>query len=459
NRTLTLVDGHRFPDFPIPLAGAFSFVDLNSIPLAAIDRIEVLKDGASAVYGDDAVAGVVNIILKNEYNGADIYNYYGISQRDDYEVFHSQLTGGVSHKLWSDDSKLSIVAAFDYYSQSPIDSLDRWYAFGDKSKLAAKYPNTSTALFSPFGGYSGLVAGTGGRPSVGPPGTPLPVPTGDTFFTPPGSTSPTIAAGNPPPDAFIPFNSQLAAREERYGGLVKINFSPTNWLNFYDTLVVDRTEERGITPNQGMSTGDQVGNTVIFIPAFNPVNTTGQDLQPLGQGMNEFGPWEEDTITRTIFNVVGATIQLPKGWVVDASFAFGEADATQTYYNAAKVDALQEALNGTLPGHVGQFYNPFTDQSKSGKINGSLVDAIRTQQFQNSRTDIATWDIHGGGPIFDLCSGQVILAGGLQYRDQSLIIANDPNSTTRNIIAGNFLGRGTNGRRWVRSGYIQGTIP
>src|SRR6266481_8149122 len=204
NRTLTLVDGHRFPDFPIPLGSAFSFVDLNSIPIAAIDRLEILKDGASAIYGDDAVAGVVNIILKNEYNGADIYNYYGVSSRGDYETFHSSLTAGVSQKLWSDDSKLSIVAAFDYYSQSPIDALDRWYAYGDKSKLAAKYPDTSTAFFSPYGGFAGVVAGTGGRPSVGPPGTLLPVPTGDTFFTPPGSTSPTIAAGNPPPDAFIP---------------------------------------------------------------------------------------------------------------------------------------------------------------------------------------------------------------------------------------------------------------
>jgi iron complex outermembrane recepter protein len=459
NRTLTLVDGHRFPDFPIPLNTAFSFVDLNSIPLAAIDRIEILKDGASAIYGDDAVAGVVNIIMKNEYNGADIYNYYGLSQRDDYEVFHSQLTGGVSHKLWSDDSKLSIVASFDYYSQSPINSLDRWYAYGDKSKLAHNYPDTSTAFFSPFGTFSGVVAGTGGRPSVGPPGTLLPVPTGDTFFTPPGSTSPTIAPGSGPVDAFIPFNSELAAREERYGGSLKVNFSPTDWLNFYDLLIVQRSEEVGISPNQGMSTEDQVGNTIIFIPASNPFNTTGEDLQPLGQGMNEFGPWEEDVITRTVFNVVGATLQLPKGWIVDASFAIGESDSTPTYYNAAKVDALQEALSGTLPGHIGQFYDPFTDQSKSGKINGSLVDAIRTEQFQNARTDIATWDIHAGGPIFDLCSGQVLVAGGLQYRDQDLIIANGPNSTHRNIIAGNFSGRGTNGRRWVRSGYIQGTIP
>ena len=440
NRTLTLVDGHRFPDFPIPLGSAFSFVDLNSIPIAAIDRIEILKDGASAIYGDDAVAGVVNIILKNEYNGADIYNYYGISSRGDYETFHSSLTGGVSQKLWSDDSKLSIVTAFDYYSQSPIEAIDRSYAYGDKSKLSPKYPDTSTAFFSPFGSFSGVTSGT-------------------TFFTPPGSRTPTLEVGTAPADAFIPFNTDLAAREERYGGLVKINFSPTQWLNFYDFLLVQRSEEDGVTQNQGMSTGDAVAGTTIFIPATNPFNTTGEDLLPNGQAFNEFGPWLEDTITRTIFNVVGATVQLPHGWYIDGSFAYGEADSTQTYYNAAANDRLQLALEGKLPGHIGQFYDPFTDQSVSGKINGSLVDAIRTEQFQNARTNILTWNIHGGGTLIDLCSGPLTIAGGLEYRSQELIISNDPNSVNRNIIAGNFLGEGTNARRYVRSGYVQGSIP
>jgi iron complex outermembrane recepter protein len=440
NRTLTLVDGHRFPDFPIPLNSAFSFVDLNSIPIAAIDRIEILKDGASAIYGDDAVGGVVNIILKNEYNGADIFNYWGISSRGDNETFHSSLTGGVSHKLWSDDSKLSIVAAFDYFSQSPIEALDRSYAFGDKSKLSPKYPDTSTTFFSPFGSFTGVTSGT-------------------TFFTPPGSRTATLREGNAPPDAFIPFNTQLSGRETRYGGLVKVNFSPTDWLNFYDTLLVQRSEENSVSQNQGMSTGDAVAGTTIFIPANNPFNTTGEDLLPNGQAFNEFGPWHEDVITRTIFNVVGATVQLPHSWFIDASFVYGEADSTQTFSNAALNDRVQLALAGQLPGHIGQFYNPFTDQSVSGKINGSLVDAIRTEQFQNARTNILTWNIHGGGTLLDLCSGPLTVAGGLEYRSQELIIANDPDSTNRNIIAGNFLGRGTNARRYVRSGYIQGSIP
>src|SRR5260370_4983400 len=160
NRTLTLVDGHRFPDFPIPLGSAFSFVDLNSIPIAAIDRIEILKDGASAIYGDDAVAGVVNIILKNEYNGADIYNYYGISSRGDDETFHSSLTGGVSHKLWSDDTNLSIVTAFHYFSQTPIEAAHRSYAHRHRSNTSPHNPSPSTTVSVPLVPFTAPTCGT-----------------------------------------------------------------------------------------------------------------------------------------------------------------------------------------------------------------------------------------------------------------------------------------------------------
>src|SRR5260370_40241988 len=113
-----------------------------------------MKGGGWEIEGDGAVAWVVNIILKNEYNGADIFNYYGISSRGDDETFHSSLTGGVSHKLWSDDSKLSIVTAFDYFSQSPIEAITRSYPYGDKSKLSPKYPATSTPFFSPLRSFT-----------------------------------------------------------------------------------------------------------------------------------------------------------------------------------------------------------------------------------------------------------------------------------------------------------------
>ena len=76
--TLVLIDGRRAAPFPVGQGGTFSFIDLNSIPRAAIESIEVLKDGASSTYGADAVAGVVNIKLYKEYRGAEASSSTGI---------------------------------------------------------------------------------------------------------------------------------------------------------------------------------------------------------------------------------------------------------------------------------------------------------------------------------------------------------------------------------------------
>src|SRR5258708_36929757 len=114
---MSLCAGGAVPAAPfnqVSTSSVTSFVDLNTIPLAAVDRIEVLNDGGSATYGTDAIAGVVNVILKDEYNGVDITNYYGISQRGDDETYHGSLVAGVSKKF-NETSKLSILFAFDYY--------------------------------------------------------------------------------------------------------------------------------------------------------------------------------------------------------------------------------------------------------------------------------------------------------------------------------------------------------
>ncbi|TFI56681.1 TonB-dependent receptor [Sphingomonas parva] len=79
--TLTVFDGLRAPNYPLSDDGRRSFVDLNTIPEAIVDRIEVLRDGASSTYGADAVAGVVNVITKKEITGLHINASAGISQR------------------------------------------------------------------------------------------------------------------------------------------------------------------------------------------------------------------------------------------------------------------------------------------------------------------------------------------------------------------------------------------
>ncbi len=140
--TLTLVDGLRYPLSPFPqesLQGVFSFVDINNIPAPAVDHIDILNDGGSATYGSDAVAGVVNINTKHDYNGAEITNYYGISQRGDDEVYHGSAVGGYTLKP-SDTSNINVTAAIDFYDSSPIMQDDRPWTQENSNKLAAAYP-------------------------------------------------------------------------------------------------------------------------------------------------------------------------------------------------------------------------------------------------------------------------------------------------------------------------------
>lgn len=81
--TLVLIDGHRMAPYPLPDDGQRDFVDIASIPIDAIERVEVLKDGASAIYGSDAMAGVVNVILKRSHDGGALNAEWGTSSRND----------------------------------------------------------------------------------------------------------------------------------------------------------------------------------------------------------------------------------------------------------------------------------------------------------------------------------------------------------------------------------------
>lgn len=158
NSTLVLIDGRRQTSFPFPQNGFQSFVDLNSIPLAAVERIEVLKDGASSIYGSDAIAGVVNVILKDEYNGADLTGYYGISQRGDDEVYHVSLVGGISHQF-SENSKFNIVATFDYYENSPIDADNRGFSSNVNHSLRGPDLVNNLSFSPPAGNFIGRTSG------------------------------------------------------------------------------------------------------------------------------------------------------------------------------------------------------------------------------------------------------------------------------------------------------------
>lgn len=92
DRTLNLINGRRVANFADALQNEAA--DLGFIPLAMVERVEILRDGASAVYGADAVTGVVNIILKDDFEGFDVSGQYGISDYGDYETYQIQTVLG-----------------------------------------------------------------------------------------------------------------------------------------------------------------------------------------------------------------------------------------------------------------------------------------------------------------------------------------------------------------------------
>ena len=92
--TLVLLNGRRMATYGLADDGQKVFTDLSTIPLDAVERVEVLKDGASAIYGSDAIAGVVNIILRSDFTGAILRGSYGLSDDSDGDAKKATLTAG-----------------------------------------------------------------------------------------------------------------------------------------------------------------------------------------------------------------------------------------------------------------------------------------------------------------------------------------------------------------------------
>jgi iron complex outermembrane recepter protein len=435
--TLVLIDGYRQTIFPFPQNGFEPFVDLNSIPLAAVDRIEILKDGASSLYGSDAIAGVVNVILKDEYNGADISYHFGISQRDDYLENHVQLVAGTSHKLWSDDSKLSIIATFDYDQTTPIDGSSRWYA---NNANETKYGPTFRDLRSsrtPAGNFFGLT-------------------TGNSYSLIPGTLGPTVTPAdfviNGPLNKYNPIpGAQIIPREQRIATYDKITFQPVKWVQVYDEFIYEHTKEDSSFTALPVTETDNV-----TVPASNPFNPFGEDLQWRGR-LLQLGQRKETAEIDTYRNLAGVRlIQLPQNWYVDASFLYAESDAEQTNFNFSLNSRLNQALSGTLPGFTGQFLNPFIDTNANP--NSQFISALRYNSHSIARTDLTQWSIRGGGDLFYLCSGPVTVGGGAEYRSESYISVLDPNLNSHNLTSfGTSLN--SQGKDYVKSVYGQIIIP
>jgi iron complex outermembrane recepter protein len=374
--TLVLVNGRRVAISSFAESITTNFVDINTIPVAAIERLEVLKDGASAVYGADAVAGVINVILRKDFEGFEVAAGYGGTTESGMD--ETTLSG-----IWGlngEDSNVTLI--LDYYKSSTLMNKERGY-FG-------------TANQSPRGGQDF-------RSSRGFPGR----------FIVDGVTTIDPAcpegsrAGQTCVYDFGPWNL-LAPEAERSGMMLLGRMGVGAGIELFTEIGV----QHNTSIAQGAPTplDESAGLTV---PVTHP-NNPYPGATSLGVGRYrtvDAGPRQWDIETDNLRMVLGLRGQLDR-WTWEVAAQRGRSESEQTGDRSqgwVRTDFLQTEIDAGR-------YNPF-----GGVQNPqSVIDAITTNLVRRGKSDLTSFDAQLSGDVFTMPAGAVGMAVGLEYRDEKV---------------------------------------
>jgi len=227
-RTLVLINGRRIAPYGIGFVGDSVSVDVNSIPLAAIERVEVLKDGASAIYGSDAIAGVVNFILRKDYTGLELSADYGETSGGGAHYKRATVTWGQGD-IASD--KYNVMVTASYQKEGALFGRDRDFASRGYNVDA----NNDTTSFNTFPANFLLLDGSGNGGNASAPGCPGPYSFDSPFLTGSG-----FCAFDPSPLV------TLVPESERTSLNVSARFALSSNLELFAEASYNRNKQRTI---------------------------------------------------------------------------------------------------------------------------------------------------------------------------------------------------------------------
>jgi len=442
--TLVLIDGHRSAPYPIGDDGYRSFVDVASLPFDVIERIEVLKDGASATYGSDAVAGVVNIILKKNYQGAQLTAEGGVSGHDD--GWQERFSGIWGHGDLDADGYNAYVSA-EFRKQNVITFLQRGGTFENRD-------------------YSGL-GGIDGNPGAanilngGLPGSAtgyVTDPNGHIVGFMKGCNAAAFAANQctykdswsqiqPPTE-----NTNLTAR---FTHKFASSWSFDAQGGFFESKSqqVNRADGPLQYANgyQGIAFGPGVGPTLLppvaplSVPATNPSFPSGTGLPGglLRYTFLNLGPTTNDTDAKSYRAVLGLRGDIGR-WSLDATVGYTEVSLDLTGHNFISEINLQSALNST------------TDPFLIGQANSPALNAFVAPELKTTDTSKLTF-AHVGATrdLLALPGGALATAFGADYfvRDQDALAPQQVQSGLQAVS--DFSNNFTTGTQRVASGYLE----
>ncbi len=494
NNTLVLVDGRRQAPNGISSGGTV-FVDLNRIPVSLIERVELLKDGASAVYGSDATAGVINIITRQNFVGAEVTARYGNYFKTDGGELSVSLFGGTrAGKLRANVNytytSRNANAASDQPFSANADQTERWRAYD-----AVKYANNLRPTATAVSAYDGR-SGTGPYATVGVPTL--------AQLTDPKNGLTAAALLNPltgTTAAFLPGTGGTAAgtlgssgnyasvpRENNPGRPTAAQYVPraypagefSNSYNFQPFVWnvperITRSLSTGLAYQLTPATQIDAAVTYTQIKAEthlapSPISTAGDNniLVPASNYYNPFGiplaftyrPIEVGPRIAKIQSkslsyraAIRGTLRQRFDW--DLGWSYTQNESTDRTTNAISESKVRAALAKSTPDALNIFGGP------NFKNDPATIDGIKVISGQNG--DAATMLLDGRLTTVELVNlpwGKVGSSLSAQHRDEKFNTANDALSTTLDDIIGQVrLADPTKASRTVDSASFELRLP
>jgi iron complex outermembrane receptor protein len=427
NRTLVLVDGLRFVN-ATSASGIPGSVDLNTIPINMIDRIEVLQAGASPLYGSDAIAGVVNVITVQQQKGLRASAQFGTFRQGDGHTQDYQASYGIQLP------RTSIVFGGSYAKQEPVFSRDR---------SISQFPNP---------GQTDCSNGGGGCSSASANGRFLTFAGSQTISDPPDS-NPTFAELRAFTTAdrfnFAPFQ-YLLTPSERYGGWASVKYELADDINLRVKALYNRRNSENKAAFEPLFIGPDAGNgagslfDTLSFDASNPYNPFGVTLE---SGLNPDGTANGNVPNYTFvarrlieagqrtFNqkvdTYSATATLDgkfgtggHDWYWDVNGSFGINKAKQSFTGNVRADRVAQAI-GPLAGCTAPCV-PLNLFGGAGSITQAMLDWIGFTEHDKSNQHLYDFTGNISGTVADLPAGPLEIAVGVEHRHQSASFTPDP---------------------------------
>ena len=389
NRTLILVDGRRWVN-GAGTRGFRDFVDLNTIPLAAVERIEILKDGASAVYGSDAIAGVVNIITRKEFEGLTVKAYTGATSEGDGQSQKYSLT------LGSTGERSSALLNISHVNQDEIFVDDRSFSAVPLNALSVNSPQgrfrlgpTDPNRYTLIDGQDGADA-TDFRLFVDPDDRYNTFQ--NTYLTGPRSLTNLFAQGRHEVTDELTATAHLMYNKRKTNQL----FSP----------VVPRIR----------------GSDGMVIPADHPFNPFGVELSgstfQIDRVLSAMG--QRDNVQEVDTFRAGLSFEgtVFDDWNWDMGYTYSENDATFTSFNQINVDRLSLALGPNDKCAAAQGCVPFNIFGDQSLITSDMLDYVRVNAKDRNGTTQYDFVANITGDVWDLPAGALGFAAGYEYRKE-----------------------------------------